>query len=381
MKKTIATALCCLAVLAMQAIKTDQLKWLPLQDYPLHGTLVNRTAHAGNDGTTRHYSTVNGADTVHYSRIPAAMKGAMRPELYDLGTNTAGMYIRFTTDASAIGAKWKATKRFNMNHMTAAGIRGLDLYVLTDSGTWTTVSSARPSFNHHHTTTMVITDMEPRMRDYMLYLPLYDGVDSISIGIDSAAVLQLPRVDSPRSAKPVVYYGTSIAQGGCASRPGMVHTSILSRALNREFINLGFSGNAKLDTDIAQLIAASDPSVIVLDPLPNLKTAELQERMDTFIDIIRRAHPTTPILLVESPVFPLMRFNQETLQTITEKNAALKKIFVDRHKAGDSNLYYFHGAHVLGDCHEGTVDNYHLTDLGFTVFARNLLPTLRSLLP
>lgn len=351
------------AVLCSFAIKTADLVWHPMSQYPLHGTL---SPHS---------------DSLSYVRVPDSLKASMRPELYDLATNTAGMYIRFATDASAIGARWKATKKFNMNHMTAAGIRGLDLYTRLDDGTWTTVGSARPSFGSHNTTTMVITDMQPQMREYMLYLPLYDGVDSIYIGVDSAAVMKMPAVDSPRARRPVIMYGTSILQGGCASRPGMVHTSQLGRMLDREVFNLGFSGNAKLDKEIAMLIAAApDPAAIVLDPLPNLKTPELQERMEPFIAIIRKAHPHTPIILVESAVFPVMRFNMETLETIGEKNRALRAIYDRLVAGGDSNLHYFKGEDILGDCVEGTVDNYHFTDLGFTVFARNLYPLLKSVI-
>ncbi|MDO5395832.1 MAG: SGNH/GDSL hydrolase family protein [Bacteroidales bacterium] len=346
---------------SVMAIKTDDLKWHSMKDFPLYGTVAKN-------------------QSVNYVRVPDSLKKNMRPELYDLATNTAGMYIRFASDASAIGAKWKATKKFDMNHMTATGIRGLDLYTMLDDGTWTTVSSARPSFFRHNTTTMVMTDMTPRMREYMLYLPLYDGVDSIYIGVDSMATVCMPSLDSPVAANPIIMYGTSILQGGCASRSGMVHTSIIGRKLNRQVINLGFSGNARLDLDIAGLIADTPASVIVVDPLPNLKTPELVERMPAFIAAIRSKQPSTPILLVESPIFPLMRFNEETLQTITEKNKALQKIYDDLVSAGDANIHYFKGEDVLGDCVEGTVDNYHLTDLGFTHFADALSPVISALI-
>lgn len=363
MKKTFACALAAVAVSQACAYKTDELKWISVADMPLYGTLVT------------------GPDSVRYTRLPDSLKGVVRDELYDLGTNTAGMYIRFASDAANIGAQWRATKKFNMNHMTPTGIRGLDVYVLDGDTAWTTMSSARPSLGWHNTRTMVMSDMAPRMREYMVYLPLYDGVDSIYIGVDSTATLVQPRLATPRADRPIVMYGSSITQGGCATRPGMVHTSIMSRELDRQFINLGFSGNAKLDPQIARLIAtAPDPAVIVLAPLPNLTTPELVERMPGFMEIIRSAHPTVPVVMVESPIFPLMRFNEETLATITEKNRALRKIYEDLVAAGDKNLHYFYGKDILGDCVEGTVDNYHLTDLGFAAAADHLLPLLRSLL-
>lgn len=361
MKKILFSLVVLCSFLTLSAIKTDNLVWCAADTLPLYGTLAP-------------------TDTAGYIRIPSAVADTMRAEMGDLARNTAGMYIRFASNASAIGACWKSRKCFNMNHMTAAGIRGLDLYTQLADGSWTTVSSARPSFYRHNTQTMVITDMEPQMREYMLYLPLYDGVDSIYIGVDSAATVCRPHVDSPCAGKPIIMYGTSILQGGCASRPGMVHTSILGRRLNREVVNLGFSGNGRLDVAIAEVIAAADPSVVVIDVLPNVKTPDLLARMPGFMAVIRRAHPDVPVVLVESPIFPLMRFNMETLETISEKNRVLRSCYEKLRADGDKNVYYFAGKDVLGDCVEGTVDNYHFTDLGFTRFADNLEPLLRSLL-
>ena len=357
--RTILVALAVLLSVSAIAVKPAELEWTDMKSYPLYGTVAHN-------------------QSVNYVRVPDSLKEGMRKELYDLATNTAGMYIRFATDASAIGARWKATKNINLNHMPPTGIRGRDPYTL-DNGKWTTVSSCRPSLNRHTTETVVIQDMEPTMREYMLYLPLYDGVDSIAIGVNKGARMEMPKVDSPRADRPIVMYGTSILQGGCATRPGMVHTSILSRDLDRQVINLGFSGNAKLDQDIARLIGQTPASVIVIDALPNNKTEEVEKNMEPFIATIRQFQPTTPILLVESPIFPLTRFNLETRSTIADKNAALRKIF-DRLAPADPNLHYFRGEDIFGDCVEGTVDNYHFTDLGFTVYARNMLPVLRSLL-
>lgn len=344
------------------SLTSDSLTYHDASTLPLLGTLAPDALNA-------------------YTRIPDSLKADMRPELWALGQNSAGLAVRFRSNASTIGAAWHSRNKFNMNHMTATGIRGLDLYVLDDNGQWTTMGSARPNFFKHNTRTIVMTDMEPKMREYMLYLSLYDGVDSLFIGTDKDAIVMMPQVQSPRRSNPVIMYGTSILQGGCATRAGMCHTNIVGRMLDREVINLGFSGNAKLDLDIARLIAATpSPAVIVLDPLPNLKTPELVERMPEFYSIIRKAHPMTPILFVESPIFPLMRFNTETYATITEKNAALRKLVNGFIAAGDTNIAYFEGKDVLGDDPEGTVDNYHLTDLGFLGFAQRLAPVIQSLI-
>lgn len=267
-----------------------------------------------------------------------------------------------------------------MNHMTATGIRGLDLYVLQDS-IWTTVSSARPSFNNHNSTSTIVTDMKPGvMREYMLYLSLYDGVDSLYIGVDSSAVVMPPVLNLPRVGKPIIMYGTSILQGGCATRPGMAHTNILQRQLQREVVNLGFSGNARLDPEIGRLMADSDASLYVLDMLPNCTADMLDERLENYVAILRNKHPETPILFVESPMFPISRFSTEVFETLTEKNARFRKIYERLVEAGDANIHYFRSEDILGDDYEATVDNYHFTDTGFQRFADSMLPVVKSLL-
>ena len=361
-KLALITALVFATTTMNAGLTSDSLTYHDASRLPLLGTLAPDASNA-------------------YTRLPDSLKADMRPELWALGQNSAGLAVRFRSDASTIGAAWHSRNKFNMNHMTATGIRGLDLYVLDDNGQWTTMGSARPNFFKHNTRTIVMKDMKPKMREYMLYLSLYDGVDSLYIGTNESAVVLAPDAATPRRANPIVMYGTSILQGGCATRPGMCHTNIIERMIDREVINLGFSGNAKLDLDIAHLIASTpNPSIIVLDPLPNLKTPELFERMPEFYSIIRKAHPTTPILFVESPIFPLMRFNTETYATITEKNAALRKLVDGFIAAGDKNIEYFEGKDVLGDNPETTVDNYHLTDLGFLGFAQRLAPVIQRLI-
>ncbi len=346
--------------LAAKAAVVDELVYHDLRSFPLIGTLAPDASEA-------------------YTRLPDSLQGRVRDELWNLGLNSAGLAVRFRSDSPRLAAEWHSRNKFNMNHMTATGIRGLDLYVLTPDSQWTTVSSARPAFHNHHSRSLMVTDMQPGvMREYMLYLSLYDGVDTLRIGIDSTATLALPAVDLPRRQKPVVVYGTSIVQGGCATRPGMVHTSILERLLQREVVNLGFSGNARLDPEIAALMAQADASVYVLDPLPNCTPERVDTAMVPFVKIIRDRRPSTPIVLVESPISPIARFNTEVAATLAAKNAVLRRIYNELKAAGDPNLYYFEAKDIVGDNPEVTVDNYHFTDTGFDIFARSLAPLIRQ---
>lgn len=310
-----------------------------------------------------------------YSRLPDSLNNVARKAVWNLGQNSAGIAIRFRSDASNINARWTSDNISYMNHMSATGSRGLDLYVLEDDSTWTTLGSARPNTRNTRTDAEIMRDMEPRMREYMLYLSLYNGVDSLEIGIDRNARLLPPAVNLPQREKPIVMYGTSILQGGCASRPGMAHTNILMRNLQHEIINLGFSGNALLDPEIARLMAQADASLFVIDPLPNCPADLVAKKMENFIGIIRTAHPQTPILLVESPIFPSTRFNIKNRTAVKDKNRVLKSIY-HRLKERDNHLYYFEGANVLGDNNEATVDNTHFTDLGFSIYANALEPVI-----
>lgn len=316
-------------------------------------------------------------NSIQYGRLPDSLENKIRQPLWDLGRNSAGIAIRFSSNTTSISAKWDVWLIRNMNHMTPTGIRGLDLYCLQDNGTWAFVNCARPG-NEKSNIAKIVTDMEPRDREYMLYLPLYDQCTALEIGIDSAAVINKPKIASPSTIKPIVWYGSSILQGGCASRPGMAVTNIISRNLNHEVINLGFSGNGQLDYEIAEVMAAVDAGMYILDFVPNATEAQMDERIETFYRIIRDKHPKTPILFVEDPQFPPMRFEKKTYTSVLAKNKTLKKNFDDLKNKGEKNIYYIASKGMLDKENEGTVDGYHMTDLGFTHFANFMLPYIKK---
>lgn len=314
-----------------------------------------------------------------YYRLPDSLEGKVRDELWELGRNNAGVAVRFRTDASDIGVRWMVWMKRWMNHMTATGIRGLDLYCLSDSG-WRFVDSAKPG-SSSSSKTKFVSGLSAEMREYMLYLPLYDGVDSLEIGVNRGAVITAAEVDLPSTFKPVVWYGTSIVQGGCASRPGMAATNILSRRLNREVINLGFSGNGRLDAEVAEVMASVDAGLYIIDALPNVTADQLRQNMERFYDILRHAHPDTPILLVENPPFPHMAYNISAREKIEEKNRILYDFYEQFLQRGDENIYFLRSAGMLGDDAEGTVDCIHFTDLGFIRCTDYMLPVIMRLLP
>jgi lysophospholipase L1-like esterase len=212
-------------------------------------------------------------------------------------------------------------------------------------------------------------------REFLIYLPLYNGVTSVEVGVPSGKTIHAA---SPRLQKPIVFYGTSILQGGCASRPGMAYPAIIGRKLDWPTINLGFSGNAKSEPELAGLLAELDPAVYVLDPVPNMDAALVRERMEFFVRTIRESHPKTPIILVESLSYTDGALVAQRKERYSSANAALREVFAKLKKSGVKNLHFISGENLIGDDHEATVDGTHPTDLGFLRMAEKIEPVLRK---
>ena len=312
-----------------------------------------------------------------YERLPARLKKVTRDPVWSLSTNCSGMAVRFRSNSTLIAVNWEVTKDVVMNHFTPTGIKGLDLYCLVN-GDWQFVNSARPSGKLSKA--VIISNMSLQDREFMLYLPLYDGLTHLEIGIEPGATIGNPDIDSPRRGKPVVFYGTSITQGGCATRAGMAYPNILSRMLDREIINLGFSGNGKLDFEIAEVMTEIEASCYVIDCLPNVTDQLMKEKYEHFLDILRKKRPDVPILLVENILYPHSMFDRKVDSTILEKNTFLRNLWKARKKQGDKNLYYAEAEGIIGDDQEGTVDGVHLTDLGFLRMSENLYPVIKKII-
>lgn len=324
------------------------------------------------------YGKVSDNTNTRYERLPSELQGVSRDPVWYLGQNSAGLFIRFRSNSTAIYARWESTFNNTMTHMTDTGTKGLDLYTLLD-GQWRHVCSAQPQGKKSER--KIIGNMDPVEREYMLYLSLYDGVASLEIGVDEGATLDQPTVERPSREKPIVMYGTSILQGGCANRPGMAHTNIISRRLDREVINLGFSGNALLDMEIAELMASvEDPGLFVLDYAPNAYADMIDENGEKFFRVIRDAHPDVPVIFIEDVIFPHTVFDNEILKEVTLKNEAQKRLFLKLKKAGEKKIYYIAAEGMIGDDGEATVDAIHFTDLGAMRYVDHVLPTIKKAL-
>lgn len=319
-----------------------------------------------------------------FSRLPISMKEKVRPAVYDLAQNTAGEFIHFKTTATKIEVRYTLTgKNFSLPHMPATGVSGVDLFALDVNGTW---NWAPGKYSFGDTCTYVFSNLFPAknasgLTDFYLYLPLYNSVQWLSIGVNekdsfSSAIR--------RQEKPIVIYGTSIAQGGVSSRPGLGWTSILSRNIDRTIINLAFSGNGKYEGPIFDLMAKADASVYILDCMPNLSSgitkAELKDRLLYGVNKLRERDKTVPLLFVEhSAGFAPFYMDSEVAKHVGKSNQMMAAIFEEFKTSGIKNIYLLTNEEINFDINS-TVDGVHPNDIGMMKYAIACENKLREIL-
>lgn len=313
-----------------------------------------------------------------YTRLPLKYKDIVRPEVWDLSRHSSGISIRFATNSTSIAVKWKTGNDIHYPHGAETMIKGVDLYCL-DSNRWYYAGVGKP-YDAVHNESVLIEGMDSSMKDFILNLPMYEFVDSVYIGIEKSAKIQSPAKVAFATKDPIVFYGTSITQGASAMRPGMAYSNILSRRLNSETINLGFSGNGKMEKELAEILSAIDASCYVIDCGGNLTPQLARERTIPFIKLLRKNRPEVPILLVEHLIFPTSRFVSNTKKRIDSINNAFLTAYQLLQKEGIKSLYYLPAKGQIGDDGEATVDGAHLTDMGFIRISQKLEEKLRNIL-
>ncbi len=310
-----------------------------------------------------------------FDRFPAAAEKTVTSAVWNLSRDSAGMMVRFKTDATSIHVHYKLLKeRLAMPHMPATGVSGVDLYARDPSGAWRWVQVTKPAAQE--VKAEIIKDLAPGFREYAAYLPLYNGIEFLSIGVPQGSRFEGL---APRT-KPIVFYGTSITHGACASRPGMVHTAILGRRFDRPVVNLGFSGNGRMDAAVGDFLTQIDAAVFVIDCLPNMNAAAVREKCVPLVQQLRAAKPDTPIVLVEDRRFTNSWITPAKARHHDENHAALREAYATLQQQGVKQLYYIPGDALYGTDTEGATDASHASDLGFMRQAEVMAPILRRAL-
>ena len=313
----------------------------------------------------------------YYRRMPQTIADQVSPGVADLNHHTAGGHVRFRTDSPYVSLHAVQSAVCLMSHMTVCGIGGFDLYAKADDDDPELqeyyVGTFRPPFQLDKGFDAIVRLPDRRMCTFTLNMPLYGGVNEMYVGLDKDSVLEAA---PERRRKAVAYYGSSITQGGCASRPGNSYQAILSRALDCGQVNLGFSGNGKGETPVAEFIAGLELSAFVMDYDHNAPTTEhLLATHEPFFRTIRKAQPQLPVIFVSRP--PMLND-----QDAAERLDVITRTYQKALDEGDKHVYLINGGEFFdafaGDC--ATVDGVHPNDYGFVLMALGILPTLEKAL-
>lgn len=316
-----------------------------------------------------------------YGRLPHAIQSSVREAVWHLGTNSAGLYVEFQTEADSIQVCYKVKHGLNMPHMPTTGVSGVDLYSFDKSNKrW---EWAFGQYQFKDTVTYNFNNIGVNKNHvYRLYLPLYNTVDWLEIGVAENKEFKFIKTQS----KPIVVYGTSIAHGACATRPGLAWTNILGRSFPNEIINLGFSGNGRLEQPLLDLINAEEAEAFILDCIPNLaitksrSEAQLDSLITNAVKTLRMKHPNTPILLAEHSSAETPGFqNRHTMEEYGRSSKVTNATYQKLKKAGIKKLYFI-SAKDFGLDIESTVDYAHPNDIGMMKISHAYSEVLRTLL-
>lgn len=333
-------------------VDTDGVKWIDGRHLPLEG---------------KAFSDVDR----FYDRLPSGVTTNVNDGVRSMKSHTAGMQFRFRTTSPFVSFMWCPIGRsLAMTHMPATGMSGIDVYRQDENGQWWWVKTGFPSWP---TGTLNRVSIKPNT-PICVNLPLYNGITYFALGIDRNAKVEALGPRKSGVNKPVVFYGTSVTHGGCASRPGMAFPSIVGRALDVPIVNLGFSGSGVMEFEMSEHLACIDASCYVLDCLGNMGLERppasfkgyrhkgyLRENYEPFIRNLRRLRPEVPIVMASDDDV----YNHADCP----KNTYLKGLYEKLVAEGWKNLVLLPGDHLLTDDGEGTVDGSHPNDYGMKVRA------------
>ncbi|WP_025143253.1 SGNH/GDSL hydrolase family protein [Pedobacter jeongneungensis] len=318
----------------------------------------------------------------YYNRLLTAAEQLVRKEVWELAKNTAGEYLDFKTTAKKIVVKYQLKGGKSLDNMPTLGVSGLDLYAQDMQNNWHWVKAAY-SFRDTVTYSYTNFDLAVKIKKFRLYLPLYNTPKWLKIGV---GVNDEFKVEDANEKEPLVFYGTSIMQGASASRPGMAWLNILGRKLNLQVINLGFSGNGRLENPLIDLMNQTDARLFVLDCQPNLydqkiyPAAEIEKRITSSVQSLKEKHPHTPILLVEhSSGLPQVNLDSELTGRYIWTSGILNNTYQKLQQSGIKGLYIL-TAKEIGFTDNSTIDGTHPNDFGMMQYADAYEKVIRKIL-
>ena len=293
-------------------------------------------------------------DQLNMDRLPCSVaKSTGNEKLVSLGRFTSGVRLKFFTNTNEMYLKFIIAQRF-LDNASNIMTNGLDIYI---NGKYS--RSLYPSNNIIDTKIAISSDS--KYHEVEIYFPLYSEVLDYYVGINEFAEIY----QNQEIRQKIVYYGSSITQGCCASNPGMSFPAIVSRKIGVDHINLGFSGNGLGEIEIADFINSLSPTIIVLDYWANPDPPIYKETLPLFIQRIRLKHKNVPIIVTSTFANP----RREVIQKL--KDEISKLIVQTEREKGDSNLYFLDGL-LNEDEFDALVDGRHLNSYGFFLVGERL---------
>ena len=326
-----------------------------------------------------------------YDRLPSKAKSSVSNGVWGNSRHSAGLMIRFRSNSPRIQIRYIVKRKddFALPHMPATGVSGIDLYALDSDGKEVWCAGKRyfaDTISYRFTSLKPNDGYHEFGREYRLYLPLYNEVEWLEIGVEQETYFEALPI---RKEKPIVVYGTSIAHGACASRPGMAWTAIVGRKMDRPLINLGFSGSGRLEEEVIDLLTEIDAKIYILDCLPNLAAdawerlglsqSAVKDRILNSVRTLKAEHPQTPVLLVDHAGYTEEFVNEARQEAYMTINELQLEAFYELQKEGIKGLYYL-TKEEIGLQLDDMVDGTHPTDLGMMRYALSYEQKLRSIL-
>jgi len=312
----------------------------------------------------------------HFRRLPDRAAASLSEAVQLLSHCPASVFLSFFTNSPDLSVRLTLADTAQRPHMAPTGAAGAELY-FRDGHQWHAAATLKPSLSEKQTIQGLLEGAPKERREYRLYLPLYQRVENIAIGIPPGFKVE----PSPAAQRPLFFYGTSITQGGCANTPGSDFVSLLGRRLDTEVINFGFSGNGKGEPEIARLIREVDAEAFVLDYLANVGPELLQSTLPEFVALLREKHPQTPIILIGNVPYNQTLWKADIYAQLERKREVLMEFYLERKRAGDADLHFIDGHGLLPIGESGVyVDGVHPTSYGFALMAERLAPQLSRIL-
>lgn len=318
-----------------------------------------------------------------YDRLPAQAKEVVSRNIWNYSRESAGISVRFITDATTIHIRY-ALKSGNLSHglgdfSNMAG-SGFDMYALVPAPksskmVWCWAGGNKPK--KQSGISRLAHGLAPGKRMYLINFPNYNKVKELAVGVPFKANLEKV---APRKDNPIVFYGTSITQGGASSRPGLAIPSQIGRKLDIPIINIGCCGCGRMDMPVVEFLAELDLAVYVIDCLPNMTAAMVEKRTAPLVNRLRKDHSDKPILLVEEHDHPSPSLFPGSTAKIKKKQEVLRAEYDKLVKSGVKNLYYLKGGDLIGHDSEGTGDSIHPNDIGTSRYVAEYEKILSAIL-